>query len=287
SFVAGVLKECAERESNEKAVLTVEMKLDIAKFAAQIFRTALLLKKSVERNGRNRDPFEACGWRWLCLVGLMNDYLEPELLRQIISDSEKIVPRPKHVSPLWYLACRMPASVDGRRVATRFKSWLKEPPAWWPVSSGIYQDHFPHEFGELPMSKTSARLIAFSSRAAHWLASGIGNFRVTSKTWIPSKNADIVNIFHTSLGDQRFSQMIDLVKPKFHAIIQAPELIAELTDRSIMEVLCKYASIHRKPAYKFCKDWQFDVPSEKSDLSMDLSTDTSEDEPPPKKTRSG
>ncbi|EZG84951.1 hypothetical protein GNI_012390, partial [Gregarina niphandrodes] len=30
SFVAGVLKECAERESNEKAVLTVEMKLDIA-----------------------------------------------------------------------------------------------------------------------------------------------------------------------------------------------------------------------------------------------------------------
>ncbi|EZG84596.1 hypothetical protein GNI_012500 [Gregarina niphandrodes] len=283
SFMAGVLRECAERESNEKAVLTVEMKLDIARFASQKFQGALLIEKLGERQRRNRDRFEACGWRWLCLAGLMNDHLKPELLRQMIAASEKIVPRPKHVSPLWYLACQMQTGLRAHNFVTGFRRWLKVPPAWWQFSCVVHRDHFPHEFGELPMSETSARLITFSSRAAHWLATGIGKSRLTpSKTWKPGKSADIVNIFHKVLGDQRFSQMIDLVKPKFHAIIQAPEL----TDKSIMDILFKCAKVNRRTLYRFCKAWQA---SERSHPVMDGGTDgnSSEDDPPPKKACRG
>ncbi|EZG84531.1 hypothetical protein GNI_012620 [Gregarina niphandrodes] len=277
TFMTRVLQECLERERLELAGAS---RLSTAMYAIHRFRTALCSqKKSTERIARKpkMNPFDMCGWRWLCLVGLMNDNLKPHALQQLIADSEKIVPRPKHVSPLWYLACRMQACLKGRDISQKLR-W-----PWWAFNT-IYRDHFPETFGELPMSETSVRLIAFSSRAAHWIASGIRKFRLTRKTWSVTSSRDIVDIFHTVLGHHRFNEAIDLIKPKICKIApdEGPQQMQQLQDKCIMGILFKYARVARKVSCRFCRSWQFDVdPNPKG--SDEVSS--SEDEPPAKKVR--
>ncbi|EZG84452.1 hypothetical protein GNI_012880 [Gregarina niphandrodes] len=278
TFVAGVLEECAERERSEGVVLPEAEKVHIAKSSAEGFEIALSFTKMLENGRRRRKTrFNACGWRWLCVAGLMNDYLDRERLHELIADSEKIVPRPKHVSPLWYLACQM------QQARIRIP-WQQAAPSWWAFSCAIYPDHFPHEFGELPMSETSARLIVFSSRAAHWLASGIINFRVTRKTWLPSKNADIVDVFHTVFGNTKFNEIINLIKPKVVEISQDPEQVRQQTNKSLMETVLKYTPLQRRTSSGFCRAWGFDVSLDPKRPPYEV-TNSSEDEPPTKKER--
>ncbi|EZG85052.1 hypothetical protein GNI_012120 [Gregarina niphandrodes] len=307
AFMVRVLDDCAEKERSEKEVVTAEMrergkgiilmtheaKRDLAQFALTSFQGMLSTNKSDvsnRRTGRGK-PFSTAGWRWLSLVGLMNDHLEAELLNQVIAESEKIVPRPKHVSPLWYLACRMQTCLKGRQVAPRFSSWLKEPPAWWVFSSAIYRDHFPDEFGELPVSVASARLIAFSSRAAHWIACGLRRFsRRSEPRRRRTSNDDIVDIFHTVLGDRWFGEMINLVKPKISAIAhgphQGPQQMCELPDKSIMEAVLRHAELDRRMTCGFCRAWQFDVALKRYGNIADPNSSTN-DEEPTKRVRSG
>ncbi|EZG85053.1 hypothetical protein GNI_012130 [Gregarina niphandrodes] len=282
TFMALTLNECAERERTENSVLTEAEKGSVARFAAYTLRRVIssVGEKSVSGRGRSvrANPFNNCKWRWLCLVGLMNDYLEPNLFHELIADCEKRASRPKHVSPLWYLACRMQVSLSPREIAAGFNSCLKALPAWWTSSSSIYQDHFPHDFGELPMSEMSARLIAFSSRAAHWLASGLPRFRLTPKTWSRTPNRDVVDVFHTVLGQVRFSQMINLIKPKLCKLGHTPLVIGQATDKTIMEAVLKYAKVDRRLSLAFCKAWQCDVTRPDGTTS-----DSSGDEPPTKR----
>ncbi|EZG85055.1 hypothetical protein GNI_012150 [Gregarina niphandrodes] len=280
SFLARVIEDCATRERNEAVSLTGVW--CVARTAFEEFEAVLSSKRKSDerrRDGRTMPLFNSCGWRWLCLAGLMNDHLEPDEVRQLIAESEKLVPRPKHVSPLWYLACRIQACLRVRVIAAGFKSWLKAPPAWWVFSCAIYQDHFPKTFGQLPMSKRSARLIAFTSKAAHWIASGIKNFHVTKKTLLPSSYGDIVDIFHKVMGDRWFNEMINIIRPKIS--IQARQHMGQMTDKSLMEIILKYARAQRNMASQFCGLWQFDIASKRSDDLADA--ESSEDERPTKR----
>ncbi|EZG84451.1 hypothetical protein GNI_012870 [Gregarina niphandrodes] len=243
-FMAHMLEDCAERERTESegASLTLEQRGSIARLGLQKFQAALSpTKKSVQKNRQSRtpNPFNSCGWRWLCLVGLMNDNLKPDEVRQLIVQSEKLVPRPEHVSPLWYLACRMQACLR--------KRWLKARPAWWAVNMTIYQDHFPQTFGELPMSEKSASLIAFSSKTAHWIASGIRRFHLTCKTWSSGANGGIVDIIHKVMGDHWFNEMVNIIKLKICKLTpeEGPEQMNKLPDKAIMEAVLRYAHIGR------------------------------------------
>ncbi|EZG85049.1 hypothetical protein GNI_012090 [Gregarina niphandrodes] len=286
SFMASVLEGCKEREKMEVGDLTRTQKKSVARYARRKYRAVLSQKsKSIKDPNLIANAFRTCGWRWLCLVGLMNEYLDPGELHQLIADSEKIVPRPKHVSPLWYLACRMQNCVKGSRIIPGFGKSLDALPAWWVLNMIIYQDHFPQEFGELPMSETSTRLIVFSSRATHWLASGIRHFRLTSATWSPTSNHDIVDIFHTVLGDQWFNEMINLIKPKISQIApnEGPQQMQRLSPKSIMETVLRYAMVSRKASEAFCTAWQFDVPSKK----YGLMNSEADEEPTAKRLCSG
>ncbi|EZG85051.1 hypothetical protein GNI_012110 [Gregarina niphandrodes] len=282
-FMARVLQECREKEKKcEESLMTSPAKLGIARFVLTRYRAVLSLKrKSEEKHRRSRiaDPFSFCGWRWLCVGGLMNDYLKPELLDKLIADSEKVVPRPKHVSRLWYLACRLQTCLKGADTVQGF-GCVEMVPAWWFLNTVIYRDHFPETFGELPMSKTSARLMAFTSKAAHWIATGIHKFRLSSRTWSPTLNDDIVDVFHKVLGDHWFSEMINIIKAKISQIVpeEGPQRMQKLSDKSIMETVMRYAQVGRRSACGFCNAWGFDVPKKRHDMVVD------EDEPPTKKS---
>ncbi|EZG85054.1 hypothetical protein GNI_012140 [Gregarina niphandrodes] len=249
TFVAGMVEECSRNDKIEERSST--MKKYIAGYALRSFQAVLSRKR--DKGYRIRNPFNSCGWRWLSLAGLMNDYLEPELVTELISDSEMVVPRPKHVSPLWYLACRMQACLKGTDIARIFNG---DPPSWWISNTVIYQDSFPQTFGELPMSERSAQLIGFSSKAAHWIASGIRRFHTTNRTWSPTPYFNIVDRFQAVLGDIKFNEMINLIKPRFSTIARAQHKMCNLSDKAIAEVILRYAGVARRESIRFCKAWQ-------------------------------
>ncbi|EZG84598.1 hypothetical protein GNI_012520 [Gregarina niphandrodes] len=290
-FMASVLEDCAERERKEKIGYPVAGKVHVSRVCFQKFLGVLSsTRKSAERNRDKRisDPFKMCGWRWLCLAGLMNDYLETYEVLQVIADSEKLVARPKDVSLLWYLACRLQSCLRGKDIIAGILDGMKEgdvSSGWWTVSTVIYRDHFPQTFGELPISETSVRLIAFSSRAAHWIAQGIRKLRCTPKTWRrPVSNRDIVDSYHAVLGHGRFNEMIKLVRPKISTITDSPKKLLKLSDKTIMEILLKYTKLDRRIHLEFCRDWLFDTVASKGykRLSED-EANSSEDEGPAKR----
>ncbi|EZG73993.1 hypothetical protein GNI_047820 [Gregarina niphandrodes] len=232
AFVATVIQERveAERKAAERygrewmdreGVLPKEGKREVAEFVAEW---------AVPGNLEWKKPYHAAEpdfgkgrWRWVHLAGVIKDQLDRSVVNDLVATAEGAIPRPAGVSPLWFLAAVLRTSAVHRTLDNRIGRWLATRDSGWKSSFSLHSDIFPPDFGPLPESQASRRVVALLCWAAHWFKSGaqyLGQLDECDRE-IKLRQSSVfgaaARFIHQGLGDRTFGQLVALFKPRLAA----------------------------------------------------------------------
>ncbi|EZG74069.1 hypothetical protein GNI_047680 [Gregarina niphandrodes] len=267
SFVGTVIQECVEAEQkaaerygkewmDREGIMSEEGKCEVAKFAARWMR-GVTMDKLKACHLRKTLGFRHCGWRWLHLAGVIKDQLGPSEVDGLLAVVERGVPRPEHVSPLWFLASVLRLPGAGQVLDYHIKKRLGPGDNGWTSPVTLHCDIFPHDFGPLPESQAHRQRLIMVCWTAHWLKKGSQHFGQSRRghsvprcrLWQSSVFSSVAHFSRQLLGDDTFGKLIALFRARLPPA-------ANISDTALMDCVLKHADLKHRRANEFCKQFQ-------------------------------